>query len=180
MMFENAYKYLGLQYAKIQFKSDIDQVQMFTEFMTGAKSALIVLPVGYEEANIASNAIRAHRKRLSHLHLTVVHSGTRATSLVDFPKCEVIRTIPTDVNRFFLPSKPLLQRVLVRPYDVAVDMNLDFVLHTAYICKASRAKVRVGLARGASDVFFNVSLNLQPRRTPEEVYDAYANSLAMF
>jgi len=179
-MLENAYKYLGLQYAKLQFRMDVDQIQSFSEFMSGSKSALIALPIGYDEANIASNAIRAYRQRLSNLHLTVINSGTRATSLVDFPKCEVIRMIPTDLNRFFLPTRALLQRVAARQFDVAVDLNLDFVLHTAYICKASRAKVRVGLARGASDLFYNVVLNLQPRRTPREVYEAYAHCLAMF
>src|ERR1043166_6898144 len=118
-MLESTLAKLGLAFAKVQFGSDVDTVQPMTEFFTGARAVLITLPTGYEEANLAGNAIRAFRDRLSHLHLTVVNNSTRATSLIDFPKCEVIRIDPPDINKFSLPTKRLLRRVLNRQYDVA-------------------------------------------------------------
>jgi len=179
-MFENAFRYLGLGVARFQFRSDVDTVQPLTTFFTGARSVLIMLPAGYEEAIVAGDAIHAFRNRLIHLNLTVVHTSTRATSLSDFPHSEVIRIGPTDVNRLYLPTKELLQRIIRRDYDAAVDLNLDFVLHTAYICKASRAKVRVGFVHPWSDTFFNVQFNLDKGRTPQVVYEKFAACLAMF
>ena len=179
-MFEQMFGKLGLQYAKLQFSNDIDTVQPMTEFLTGARNVLITLPTGYEEAVHAGNAMRSFRNRLNHLQLTVVNNSTRATSLADFSKCEVIRIDPADINRFSLPTKQLLRRIFQREYDVAIDMNLDFVLHTAYICKASRAKVRVGTTYPGADLFFNVQLNFDRQRSPQAVYEKFAACVAMF
>ena len=179
-MFEHTMSKLGYLFAKFQFRSDIDHVQPMTEFIKGARNVLIILPVGYEEAAVASDALFRTCRELSHVHLTVIHTSTRATSLTVFPKCEVIRLDPADINRFSLPTKSLMQRVFNREYDVAMDLNLDFVLHTAYICKASRARVRVGCAHAASDLFYNVQLNLNKQSSPQVLYQKFASCLAMF
>ena len=172
--------YLGMQYTRFQFRSTIDEVQSFTEFFSTAQSVLIALPVGYDAANLASEALEQFRQRLSHLQLTVIHNSSRYTSLTEFPKCEVIRLNPLDINKFSLPSKPLLKRVLSREYDVAMDLNFEFVLHTAYICRASRAKVRIGFAHPHADLFYNVQLNTQSAQTPQAMYGRFAACLDMF
>jgi ADP-heptose:LPS heptosyltransferase len=180
-MLENFYKYAGLQFARFQFRNDVDTVQMMTEFMSTAKHALIALPQRYEEAMIASDAIRSTREKFKQVHVTVINTGTRVTSLVDFPKHEVIRLEQIDLNRFFLPTKALLRRLLQKEYDVAIDLNLDFVLHTAYICKASRARVRVGFAHHPyAELFFNVLFNVNTERTPKTVFEKFAACLSMF
>ena len=173
-------EFIGLQIARVKFYGEKDKVQPLTNFFTGARSMLVTLPVGYEDATIAGNALREFRDRMSHLQLTVVNTSTRATSLIDFPKCEVIRINPADLNRLSLPTQSLLQRVLVREYDVAIDLNLDFVLHSAYICKASRAQVRVGFVHPAADIFFNVQFNSTSPRTPQSIYGSFASCLGMF
>src|SRR5690349_6541053 len=142
-MFEDALAYLGLQYARFQFRRDIDEVQSMTDFLRNAKSVLVTLPQRYEDAVMASDALRAVRAKQGSIHLTVIHTSTRSTSLADFPNSEVIRIDPADIGRFSLPTRQFLRRVQQRHYDVAIDVNLDFVLHTAYICRASRAYVRV-------------------------------------
>jgi hypothetical protein len=179
-MLDNTLTSLGLQFARLQFWSNVDTVQPMTQFFRGAQNALIVLPVGYDNAMLAGTAIRKYRERLSNVHLTIVHSSTRSTPLSEFPRSEVVRVDADDINRFSLPKKSLIKRIMTRPYDVAVDMNLDFVLHTAYICKVSRAKVRVGFAHPRSDMFFNVQLNFDMKRAPQALYEEYAACLAMF
>ena len=179
-MFDQAFSRLGFLFAKLQFHGDVDQVQPLTEFIKGARNMLIILPLGYEEAAVASDALFRTCRELSHVHLTVIHTGTRATSLTVFPKCEVIRIDPADINRFSLPTRSLMKRIFKHEYDVAMDLNLDFVLHTAYICKASRAKVRVGCTHAASDLFYNVQLNLNTHSPPQAVYQKVASCLAMF
>ena len=179
-MFDQALAYLGLQITRLQFRGETDSIQPLSAFFSGARNVLITLPVGYEEAMLAGNALRNSCKSLDHLQLTVINYSTRATALTDFPRCEVVRIDPADINRFSLPTKQLLHRILVREYDLAMDLNLDFVLHTAYICKASRAKVRVGFAHRASDLFFNVQFNLGKEDLPQARYEKFTSYLRMF
>jgi hypothetical protein len=170
-----------MQFAKLQFRSDFDTPQPMTNFFTGAKNVLIMLPAGYQESVEAGKALRKFRDQLTHLHLTVIHTSTWATALTEFPHCTVIRMDPKDINKFSLPSKSLMKRIFTKEYDVALDFNLDFVLHTAYICKASRARVRVNFFQHqASDIFYNVQFHLHEQKNPQALYEHCAKCLAMF
>lgn len=180
MMLERALTYIGFQFAKFQFRSDIDTVQPLTEFIQQADKMLVILPVGYEDAVLAGTCMREVLRRRHISHLTVINNSTRRTPLSDLPRCEIVRFNPDDINRFSLPRKPLMQRIFNRDYDVAVDMNLDFILHTAYICKASRAKVRVGCAHTAADIFYNVQVNLNRPNSSQALYRKFAEYVAMF
>jgi hypothetical protein len=164
----------------MMFKNDVDQAQSLTDFFTGAKRALVLMPVGAEEAAIAAAALNKTTEHLKSVRLTVLNTSSRAVTLGDYTKCEMLRIDPPDINRFFLPTKSLLSRVLKAPFDVAIDLNLDFVLHTAYICKASRANVRIGFARPGADNYYNVQLQFNEPRTPQAVYEKFAASLTMF
>lgn len=179
-MFEEAFAFMGLQIARLQFRTDLDVVQPMSDFLRDAKNVLIVLPTGYDNAVIAGTALKAHRDRLAHVHLTIVHNSTRSTPLSEFQRSEVVRIDPADINRFSLPRRQLLKRVMTRPFDVAIDLNLDFVLHTAYICRVSRARVRVGFAHSAADMFYNVQLKLSAQKSPQALYEKFAACLAMF
>lgn len=179
-MFDSLRSKLGLIAARFVFRNETDTVQPMTNFFTGAKNVLVVLPVGYDDAIVAGEALRKFRDRIPDVHLTVVHNSTRHTSLIDFLHCEVIRIDPPDINWFFLPRQNLLGRIPKRAYDAALDLNLDFVLHSAYICKASGARVRVGFAHPAGDSFFNVQLQFAGPRTAQALFTKYAGVLGMF
>jgi hypothetical protein len=180
-MLNRTFAIVGLQFAKFQFRSDFDTPQEFTKFFTGAKSVLVTMPRGYDNAVLAGNALHRYRDALKDVHLTIIHTGTRETNLSSFLHSQIIRITPADVNRFSLPTKALMKRIFTREYDVALDFNLDFVLHSAYICKASRAKVRVGLHRSPlSELFFNVRVDLAERRAPQSMYEQFAACLMMF
>jgi len=179
-MFERAFAYAGLQFARLQFRSDIDAVQPMTNFFSAARNILITLPVGYEDAVLAGKALSMLHDRMNSMHVTIIHTGTRATPLSSLPRSEVVRIDPNDINKFSLPRRSLLQRILPQTFDVALDLNLDFVLHTAYICKATRAGVRVGFSRAAADEFFNVRINLDRQLAPQASYEHVATFLSMF
>ncbi|HLF15682.1 MAG TPA: hypothetical protein VI932_12430 [Bacteroidota bacterium] len=180
-MLERTFSLVGLQFAKFQFRSDFDTPQNMTNFFTGAKNVLVAMPRGYDNAVHAGNALHKYRDALNHLHLTIIHTGTRETNLSSFLHSQIIRITPADINTFSLPTRGLMQRIFLREYDVALDLNLDFVLHSAYICKASRARVRVGFQRSPlADLFFNVKVELTERRAPQSMYEHFAACLMMF
>ena len=173
-------KNIGLRLARYEFRNETDPLQPMSNFFSGARNVLVLLPAGYDEAILASEALSAQREKLANVHLVVVHNSTRFTSLAMFPRSEVIRLDPPDINRFFLPRKGVVQRLPKCAYDVAIDFNLDFVLHSAYICRASRAKVRVGFARAEGDTFYNVHLQFNEQRTKQALFDKYVKCLSMF
>ena len=171
---------LGLLYARWHFRKERDYEQSLTDFFRRSRSILVLLPQGYEEAAIAGTTLRKLKDFLKNMHLTIVTTGIRPTPLSDSLRSEVIRVDNADVNKFFLPRKAVLQRILGRPYDVAIDLNLDFVLHAAYICKASRAPVRVAAMRRHGEMFFNVQLNLDRSAPPQIIYEKFVQCLGMF
>ena len=179
-MLKRAFAYAGLQFAKLQFRADIDAVQPMTDFFSKAGTILLVLPVGYEESVIAGKALGKLHDRMKNMHVVIVHTGTRATPLSVLPRSEVVRIDQNDINKFSLPRQSLLHRILPRHYDVAIDLNLDFVLHTAYICKVTRAAVRVGFEHDGDDAFFNVQMNVDRQRAPQARFEHAATFLSMF
>lgn len=171
---------VGLLYARWYFRKDSQPQQPLTDFFRRSRSILVVLPQGDEEAAIAGTTLRKLWDVLKNMHLTIVSTGIRPTLLSDSFQSEVILLEDVDVNKFFIPRKSVLQRVLARPYDVALDLNLDFILHAAYICKASHAPVRVAAVRQYGETFFNVQLNLDHTAPPQIVYEKFVQCLAMF
>lgn len=151
-----------------------------TDFFHSGKNFLIVLPSEYEEAAIAGNTLKKLFDALKKAHLTVIATGIRATALSDMKRSEIIRLDDVDINKLFLPRKNVLQRLHARSYDVAIDMNLDFVLHAAYICRESRAPIRVGVMHQNGERFFNVLLNLNRAAPSHVVYEKFVQQLEMF
>ena len=179
-MLENLRKSIGLFASKMMLRGKPETMQPMTKFFTGAKSVLVSLPNGYDDAIVASKALRQFRDAMNHVHLTVIHNSTRHTELVDYLHCEVVRIDPPEINWFFLPRPSLLGRIPKREFDVALDMNLDFVLHSAYICKASGARVRVGFSHPDAESFYNVQINIAGPRTAENLYAKFADILNQF
>jgi hypothetical protein len=179
-MFDKLRTSMGLWYAKWQFRKNVDQPRQMTDFLRGARSILVMMPQRYEDAQAAGDSLRRIFQSLKDAHLTVVTTGTRAATIGEMHRSNVIRLDEADLNRFFLPRKNTLKGICGRQYDVVLDLNLDFVLHAAYICKASRAPVRVGIGRPRSDAFFNVEMNLDRSTSPGVVYEKLAQCLEMF
>ncbi len=179
-MFERLTEQLGLQFAKLQFRSQSEPPRQMTGFLRTANHVLITLPIQYDAAAAAGAALQQIRNQLSQAHITLVHTSTWETPLTGYLRCEVVRIDRSDINRFSLPKKSLLQRISTHPYEVAIDLNLDFVLHTAYICRASAAAIRVGCVSDKSDIFFNVLIRPSAERSGHNPYDAVTAALAMF
>jgi hypothetical protein len=96
------------------------------------------------------------------------------------PRCRVLLVGPGDVSRLFLPQRSFLTRVAERNYDLALDLNLDFMIPSAYICKESNARVRAGFAALHADTFFNFQIRLEPASRRERAYDRLVQCLEMF
>lgn len=95
------------------------------------------------------------------------------------PRSEVIRIPDEEVTRLFHPSAAVLKSIRSRPYDIAIDLNLDFLLPSGYICRASNARVRVGFTRPGADLFYNFQVKGNGSNGTA-LYDRLAACLKMF
>ncbi len=179
-MFEQTFEYIGLQYTKFLYRKQKDPQLELTNFITRAQSILIVLPIDYEDAQAAGNAFRTIRDKLENKEITIVTEGIRFTSLSELPKSKVIRISSSHINKFFLPRQNFIDSLRKSSYDVIINLNLDFVLYTAYICKAIVAKYRIGLTDRAADTFYNVQFNFNKSQPASHIYQQFVQYLKMF
>ncbi len=179
-MFDGILKYFGLKYAQFTFRKEIDVAQQFNGFLQNARKILIIMPVRYDDAQSVGAEFKKLNDKLENSNITIVVEGIRAAQLTENTKSRIIRLSQSHVNKFFLPRKLFLERVLESEYDVAIDLNLDFVLYAAYICRASNAKIRVGFSSDVADVFYNFQINIDKTKNAQEIYAQLIEYLKKF
>jgi hypothetical protein len=96
------------------------------------------------------------------------------------PQGKFIRIEESDISPFFIPKPGMMQRMPRSEYDLAIDLNLDFVLPSGYICRESKAKIRIGFASDRSELFYNFVLRLPPVGGRHQIYERLTACLAMF
>ena len=169
---------LGLYLARWQFRKKHDSVMSFTSSLSSGQRVLVVLPLSPSEP--PSGAIlELFRTRYGEERVTLV-AGTADTRVGTlFPHSEIIRISGEEVTRLFHPTADVLKHITNRTYDAAIDLNLDFLLPSGYICKASNARVRVGFTRPGADHFYNFQIHIEGSHNTT-LYDRLAACLKMF
>ncbi len=150
----------------------------FTGSLSSGQRVLVILPLSPSEPP-ANAILELFRTRYGEERLTLVAdtADTRVGTLL--PHSEIIRITGEEVTRLFHPKADVLKRITTRTYDAAIDLNLDFLLPSGYICKASNARVRVGFARPGADFFYNFQVQVEGHHI-DAVYDHLAACLKMF
>lgn len=171
---------LGLRLSRFRLRHAQDTVISFTETITNAKRALVILPIGHPNVGPAEGVLDVLRRRFGEENITAVadHATQDVTRLV--PRSTVITLLARDVSMFYLPRRNLLERVRRKQYDIAIDLNLDFLLPSAYICRESHARVRIGFAGRRADLFYNFQVQTDLTAGRPRVYDRLIRTLQMF
>jgi ADP-heptose:LPS heptosyltransferase len=85
----------------------------------------------------------------------VVIRNDQLFALAYAPQLKTITYSVRDINKWFVPRRELLQRMESNNFDVAMDLNLNFSLTSAFLCKASNAPLRISFVKKNSDQFYN-------------------------
>lgn len=179
-MLESFRRSIGFQLARFHFRKNPDSVITFTEAISDARQALLIMPLGHMQLLPTVIVIELLKKRFREENITIVTADGGHEVMRLLPHSPVVRILPTEVSVFFLPRHELVERVNKRTYDVAIDLNLDLLLPSAYICKESRARVRVGFAGKQADTFYNLQIKQDPAQSKQMVFDRLAKCLEMF
>ncbi len=180
-MFEAARQYLGLRLALWRLRKMETPLQSFTHAFSDARRAIVVLPLTSTPPGLSPQGLLSFlREKLRDENITVV-AGTQETYLhLLLPKSTIFRLPATDLTSLFLPPQALIERIAEKKFDLAIDLNIDFLLASAYICRASKAPVRVGFSSPHAEAFFNFLLQRDVSRDPGAVYDRLMACLKMF
>ena len=113
-------------------------------------------------------------------NLTVIVPEEARPIVRQLPRCDVIHLRRDDIGSFALPKKGIIHRIQRNEYDLVLDLNVEFFLPAAYLCKASRSRLRVGFATEYADTFFNFQIKTNAARNVKTIYERFAACLDMF
>jgi ADP-heptose:LPS heptosyltransferase len=171
---------IGLSLSRWRFRKAEGSQTSFTRFFSEAHTVLIVLPLWVEDAASPHQLLHTLTEHIKEENLTIV-TGTQETYLAHLvPRSKIVRIHENELTTFHLPRPAVMSAITERKYDIAIDLNLDFLLPSAYICRDSNARIRVGFARKDADAFFNMQIERNPGLDKKSQYDRLAEYLKMF
>jgi hypothetical protein len=170
----------GMLAARFHFRASREKVISFSHSIATSDRVLVVMPLQPSAEEGQTHVLTFLREHFYEPDITVIAPAGGTPVERTLPRCRVLPVGPEDVNAFFLPRRTFLARVAERNYDLAVDLNLDFMIPSAYICKESNARVRTGFSALHADTFFNFQIRLEPDSRREHAYDRLVRCLQMF
>ncbi len=179
-MFTRLRKNIGLLYARFYFRRDPDRVMTFTDAVKHARTAIVFMPVDQRQSESARLLLNYFQNKFRGSKLTIVLQEDTQSSFLNSVSCEVLRLKKDDVSPFAVPRKSVLRRIRRNEYDLALDLNLQFHLPSAFLCKASRSRIRVGFGYENADTFFNFQIIADKSRNIKTVYERVVSCLGMF
>jgi ADP-heptose:LPS heptosyltransferase len=179
-MFEGIRRWIGQRITRFRFRKTREKVISFSRAISDAKQALVIMPLHRREFLPTVTVIDMLRRQFQERNLTIITSDYGLEVVRMLPHSQFIHMLSSEVNLFFLPKRNVMERILKKKYDVAIDLNLDLVLPSGYICKESGARVRIGFTGAGADTFYNFQIQPDPTLGKKLIYDRLAKCLEMF
>ena len=142
-------------YSRIHFRHNRDRIMNFTDALTRSRRALVIFPESSVDGESASTFLQYLIRKFSSERLMVIIRDDQLFTMASAPPLKTLTYSERDINKWFVPRRELLQRMESNNFDVAVDLNLNFSLTSAFLCKASNAPLRIGFVKKNSDQFYN-------------------------
>lgn len=172
-MFDGLRLRTGLAYSRFHFRRQKDGATRFSSALSRSRRALVILPERPVAAQDLSEILSYLSRRFSADAIVYVVREDLSTTLPPEISKQVSTYAFEDLTSFFTPRATLLRRLKSSTFDVAFDLNRDFFLPSAFLCKASSAAIRVSFTKDHADAFYN----LQVRTHGSTSQNAYAHLL---
>ncbi len=177
-MFEGLRYSIGKAYARYTFRSHSGEQIQFTGALSTARRVLLLLPESVAAATGVEVVLHHIMQRYSPHYVTIVKRHGILESTKPYAKARLITFSAQDLTRWFLPRNELLQTVKKSTFDVAIDLNLDDALPSAFLCRSSGARIRIGFEKEDADTFYNVQVRAR-RDNPPSAYQHLINVIHM-
>lgn len=178
-MLEDLRRRIGLSYTRFHFRAAEDGPIRFSDVVTRSRKALILFPEQPLDPGTAEFILRYLTRRFANGSTTVLVREDLRETLPTLSAARIITYTLNDVSSWFTPRAELIRRVKTSTFDVAFDLNLDFALPSAFLCKASGAPVRVSFSKINADEFFNLQVRTAMAQAPATAYQSLMRCLDM-
>ncbi|HEY6952081.1 MAG TPA: hypothetical protein VI758_06715 [Bacteroidota bacterium] len=171
---------IGLRYARFHFRKQRDPVVRFTEAVARARKALVVFPETVTDSESMQSVLKYLGRRFGAGSVMVVAREDLAFPLQANFNGRTITYSPQDINRWFIPRGELLRKMKSSTFDIALDLNVNLALPSAFICRESNAPLRVGFAKPSGDHFYNFEIQTRMTTNTPVAYKNLLRCLDMF
>lgn len=179
-MLDGARVAIGLVYARMHFRKVRDPIVRFTESVSRSRRALVVLPESPRDLASIQWVVRYLADRFAQGSMVVVVKAELASWVRDDKRYETVTYRDDDIGTWFVPRGELLRKVKKSTFDIAVDLNASFVLPSAYLCRESRAPVRISFAKEHGERFFNFQVQTKASSSFTHAYRNFLRCMEMF
>jgi len=179
-MLEGIRHSLGVQFARWLFRKSRDEVISFTSAISSAQRVLPVMPLTEEDLLPTLKVIEMLKSQFREEDIAIVTGGRGIEVVRLLPRGQFVHLLKTQVSYFYLPRADFINSLRQKRYDLAIDLNLDLVLPSGYICKVSGANVRVGFNQKHADIFYNFQVKPDPTLGRKLIYDRLVQCLQKF
>lgn len=138
------------------------------------------MPLTEEDLLPTLKVIEMLKSQFREEDITIVTGGRGIEVVRLLPRGQFVHLLKTQVSYFYLPRADFINSLRQKRYDLAIDLNLDLVLPSGYICKVSGANVRVGFNQKHADVFYNFQIKTDPTLGRKLIYDRLVQCLQKF
>jgi ADP-heptose:LPS heptosyltransferase len=177
---DSSLRSLGLTVARFVVRRMPTEVVSFTDVFSSAHRVLLIMPLEKREDLPTAGLIDFLKLRFGQQNITVISDDHGREVMPLLPRGRFIHILKDELSPFRIARPALITRIRERQHDIAIDLNLDFVMPSAYICTQSNARVRVGFVRPRADVFYNFLIQQDPGLDRRRVYDRMVAFLQMF
>ncbi|MDE3057673.1 MAG: hypothetical protein KGJ59_06930 [Bacteroidota bacterium] len=179
-MFENTRQRIGIKLARLHFRRTAPPMTDFTNSFSNARSALVIVPEDSEHRSMAIPLLASLQNKFRGNQLTIIiHDSFRDLSS-SLAHCNVIALRKEHLGFFFLPKRSIVKSLARQEYDLALDLNIPMVVSAAYLCRSTKAMLKVGFVKEESDTFYNFQMSASPQKSPRAQYEQLLHTMAMF
>ncbi len=179
-MFEALRYFVGLRYTRFHFRRQRDAVMRFTEAIERSQKALVLLPETATDSESMTSIVRYLNRRLGAENVTVIGREEFTRPMLSSFSGRTISYTPKEINGWFIPRGRLLRKMKSSTFDMALDLNVNLALPSAYICRESGAPLRVGFAKPEGDQFYNFVVQTRMTTNAPIAYKHLLRCLDMF
>ena len=179
-MLEGTRHSLGATIARWHFRKSRDEVMSFTNAVSSAHRVLLIMPLHVEDLLPTLQVIQMLKSRFTEENISIITGGHGVEIVRLLPRSHFIHLLKPQVSALYLPRADFIKSLTQKRYDLAIDLNLDLVLPSGYICKASGAKVRIGFVHRKADIFYNFQIKPDSTLGRKLIYDRLVQCLQKF
>ncbi len=167
--------YLG--YARMQSQEEVIDMQ---DHLSQILTALIIAPASPQEYPHAARLFRELQNTFPDAHFSLLIEQQFLAQAKAQENFQVLTYDAGQVGFHGLPKKDLQDLIRTRRFDLVVDLNCEFNLVAACLCRVSNAKLRVCLQNPKRDPLYNFQVRVAEHNSIELKYDSLIKYLAIF